>query len=183
MKYKDFYENSERLGKFIVHHNLCPKISSDDGNFGMIGLYAKNREEWIVTDFAAVLAGIATVTLYDTLGKEFIEYIINQTQLNTLVLQSDKIKKILELKEAQKINLLNNLIVLDQISQEDNEKAKALNLTVYSYDDIQKDKTDFSEVKFEKVTGDTVYTICYTSGTTGNPKGAMMTHQNFICQV
>lgn len=113
MKYKDFYENSERLGKFIVHHNMCPKISSDDGNFGMIGLYAKNREEWIVTDFAAVLAGIATVTLYDTLGKEFIEYIINQTQLNTLVLQSDKIKKILELKEAQKINLLNNLIVLD----------------------------------------------------------------------
>jgi long-subunit acyl-CoA synthetase (AMP-forming) len=57
---------------------LCPKVDAEDGrHFGMIGLYAKNREEWIVTDFASILAGIATVTLYDTLGKEFIEFIIN----------------------------------------------------------------------------------------------------------
>ena len=75
--YKEFYSESEKLGKFLVHNNLCPVISSESGKFGMIGLYAKNREEWIVTDFAAILAGYAVVTLYDTLGKEFIEYIIN----------------------------------------------------------------------------------------------------------
>lgn len=43
----------------------------------MIGLYSKNREEWVVTDFAGIMTGYAVVTLYDTLGKEFIDYIIN----------------------------------------------------------------------------------------------------------
>ena len=66
----------------------------------MIGIYAKNREEWTITDLAAILAGYAVVTLYDTLGKEYMDYILNQTELKTIVLQPDKVKGILDLKEA-----------------------------------------------------------------------------------
>lgn len=59
-----------------MHHELCPKESFDEGEFRFVALYSKNREEWTITDFGCMLGGITTVTLYDTLGKESIEYII-----------------------------------------------------------------------------------------------------------
>ena len=54
-------------------------MQTDDGEFRFIALYAKNREEWIVSDMGSMITGITVVTLYDTLGKESIDYILNQT--------------------------------------------------------------------------------------------------------
>ena len=93
-KFKSFGQidkEARALASYLMKHDLCPKVQSENGTFGLIGLYAKNREEWVVTDIASILAGFASVTLYDTLGKEFIEYIMNQTELKTLVLSLDKI--------------------------------------------------------------------------------------------
>jgi len=82
-----------------MHHDLCPRIKTEhDGEFRFVSLYAKNRNEWLETDFACALTSITVVTLYDTLGKESIEYILNQTQVKTLVLSADKIQGIIELK-------------------------------------------------------------------------------------
>jgi long-chain acyl-CoA synthetase len=39
------------------------------------------------------------------------------------------------------------------------------------------------EQPFEEVTGDSIFTICYTSGTTGPPKGSMLTHTNLCANV
>ena len=77
--YKESYELSESVAKYLNHHELCPKIKFDDGEFRTIALYAKNREEWVITDLGCALTGITTVTLYDTLGKESLEYILEQT--------------------------------------------------------------------------------------------------------
>jgi long-chain acyl-CoA synthetase len=38
-------------------------------------------------------------------------------------------------------------------------------------------------VKFDEVTADTQYTFSYTSGTTGMPKGVMLSHRNFVCNI
>jgi long-chain acyl-CoA synthetase len=42
-----------------------------------LALYAKNREEWVVTDFSCILTGVTVVTLYDTLGKDSLEFILD----------------------------------------------------------------------------------------------------------
>jgi len=60
-----------------VQHELCPPVTNDDGTFKFIALYAKNRDEWAVTDLGAMLTSVTVVTLYDTLGKESIDYILN----------------------------------------------------------------------------------------------------------
>lgn len=74
---KETYDDAEAFAKFAVQNDLCPKIKTEDGTFSCIGLYSKNREEWIITDLGSVLTGITVVTLYDTLGKESIDYILN----------------------------------------------------------------------------------------------------------
>lgn len=87
------------MARYLLHHDCRPRIESEhDGTFRMIGLYSKNREEWVVTDLGAALTGIAVVTFYDTLGLEYIDYLMNQTELRTLALSSDKIKIVLDEK-------------------------------------------------------------------------------------
>jgi len=60
-----------------MKNDLCPKITDYEGTFRFLGLYSKNREEWVMTDFASMISGITTVTLYDTLGHESIDYILD----------------------------------------------------------------------------------------------------------
>jgi long-chain acyl-CoA synthetase len=72
------YAESEVLAKYLIKNDLCPKITSDnDGTNRFIALYSKNREEWTITDYASMITGIVSVPLYDTLGIDSIEYILN----------------------------------------------------------------------------------------------------------
>jgi long-chain acyl-CoA synthetase len=76
--YKESYDDSEAVAKYLLHNQLAPKIKFDDGEFRTVALYSKNREEWIITDLGCALTAITTVTLYDTLGKESLEFILDQ---------------------------------------------------------------------------------------------------------
>jgi long-chain acyl-CoA synthetase len=61
----------------LFKHGLCPKIVSEEGVFRFIALYSKNRVEWGISDFACAVSAITSVCLYDTLGKESIDYILD----------------------------------------------------------------------------------------------------------
>jgi len=74
------------MANYLIANDLCPKTVTEEGTFRFLALYAKNREEWVITDFGCILSGITVVTLYDTLGKESLEYILDQTYNKTLVL-------------------------------------------------------------------------------------------------
>jgi long-chain acyl-CoA synthetase len=52
--------------------------TGEDSNFNLIGMYAKNCEGWVVCDYGCFMTSVALVTLYDTLGAESSEYIIEQ---------------------------------------------------------------------------------------------------------
>jgi len=73
------YEDSQALARFLLAKDLCPKNKFEEyeNEFRMIALYSKNREEWAISDLACLQTAITTVTLYDTLGKESIEYILD----------------------------------------------------------------------------------------------------------
>ena len=64
--YQEIYNAGQNLGKALVARNLTFRESEYGMDF--IGIYAKNRYEWFVTDWACVLFNITSVPLYDTLG-------------------------------------------------------------------------------------------------------------------
>ena len=80
------------MAKFLNNRGLCPREKFDDGEFRFVAIYSKNREEWTISDFGALLTGITVVTLYDTLGEDSTEYILNQTRIKTCFMSADKIK-------------------------------------------------------------------------------------------
>ncbi len=68
---------------------------------------------------------------------------------------------------------------MDEAKQTDRDVAAQVGVTLIAFDTVVKEGRSL-EVKFDLVNRDSLYTICYTSGTTGMPKGAMLTQGNFV---
>lgn len=80
----------------------------------LIGIFSKNRYEWLVIDFACGLFGITSVPLYDTLGIENLSYVLKQTNLTTLIVSQDTVKILLSLKEFGNLRTLISFDKLDE---------------------------------------------------------------------
>ena len=91
-------------------------MTNEEGTFRFMSLYAKNREEWVTTDMACMISGLTSVTLYDTLGKDSIEYILEQTTIKTVFCSADKINILVELKKQGKIQALTHIIYFNEFS-------------------------------------------------------------------
>jgi long-chain acyl-CoA synthetase len=163
--------------------DLCPfhAVENDD-SFRLLGIYSKNRPEWLLSYFGAVRDSITIVTVYDTLGDIALEYIFNQTKVTTLVIEAKVLQKFLGLAKNGKTADIKNLIVLDKEEEENTcEELSKLGINIYTWDQVAKEGEEKGkEIEFHSPGPETISTINYTSGTTGNPKGAKVAHNSII---
>ena len=106
-----------------------------------MGIYSRNREEWIIGSFGCQMDSITIVTLYDTLGMKSIEFILNQTEMNTIIVEEKNLGKILELKKDNKLAKVKNIIYLHCNEETENLEETNKNLTteginLTSYEEI-----------------------------------------------
>ena len=90
----------------------------------LIGVFGKNRREWVILDIANILYGYTMVPFYDTLGKissylylgpDSIPFILNQTNIETMFISGDATKSLLKCKEKGK---LLNLVLFDLLTED-----------------------------------------------------------------
>jgi long-chain acyl-CoA synthetase len=142
-----------------------------------LGIYSRNRIEWQITSEACHTQSIPTIALYDTLGEEASLFIMNHGEIVCLCIGSAEVKP--TLKIAKQCEYLKNVITFDKIEEAQIQEFKDLGLSVYSFEDIEKLGNEHP-VDDVPPSADTLATIMYTSGTTGMPKGVMLTHMNII---
>ena len=181
--YEEANKNILNFSRGLNVLNFCPKIDiENEDSFRLLGIYSKNRPEWLLSYFAAARDSITIVTVYDTLGDVALEYIFNQTKLTTLVIEAKVLKKIINLAKDGKSGQIKNLIVLDKNEDEPScEELKKFDFNIYTWEEVAKEGEEKGkDIELHLPGPDSIMTINYTSGTTGNPKGAKVSHNSVI---
>jgi long-chain acyl-CoA synthetase len=137
-----------------------------------VGLVSENRWEWPVVDFAVLAIGAVDVPLYDTLTPEQMGYILRDAGVRAVIV-SNKVQ-FKKLMAAGEISTLEFVGVLDE-----GEFEGAVSLAGAFARAGEMEGIDAGFDAFLKETKpEELATIVYTSGTTGDPKGVMLTHRN-----
>lgn len=116
---------------------------------------------------------------YDSLGKEALAQIINLTEVSTMCVEKNNFPTLVKLKETTTPSL-KNIVAYDEVSPEERELATRAGLKVYHFQDVIKAGENKPETILRKPEPETIYMICFTSGTTGDAKGAKEAHSAFL---
>ncbi|KFP80666.1 PREDICTED: long-chain-fatty-acid--CoA ligase 5 [Acanthisitta chloris] len=174
LTYKQVLDRAQYLGSGLLQKGCQPSSNQ------FIGIFAQNRPEWIISEYACYTYSMVAVPLYDTLGPEAIVYIVNKADISVVVCDTPgKAQVLLENSEQGKTPYLKIIILMDLFDKELKERGAKVGIEVLSLQEVEElGRNNIRDPVPPKP--EDLSVVCFTSGTTGNPKGAMLTHQNVV---
>ena len=144
-----------------------------------VSILSENMLEWLYTDMGSLGIGACVIPVYPTLCSDDIEYIVKDSESKIIVPENrNQLKKVLEI--VDRCPSLEKIIVMEEKDAGGHPKVMSFqNLLELGRRKYTEEPSLFEKLSRD-VTVDDLATIVYTSGTTGLPKGAMITHGNIF---
>ena len=182
---KKTFQDVMRDSRAVAAVLLARGINKND----TIAILAEGSTDWVTGEFASLWAGGISVPLSIKLQPEEIPYRINHSEAKVIFVSKNMLPKIVSI-HPKFTNKKIRLIVIDQngadLTELHSTAGEVLAPQIELFSDLllegYRSLEDY-EQQLQQIEKDTqendVVTISYTSGTTGNPKGIMLTHRNY----
>ncbi|BEJ13229.1 hypothetical protein CspHIS471_0304030 [Cutaneotrichosporon sp. HIS471] len=157
-----------------------------------VGIWSENREEWQIVDFACHAYGLVSASLYETLGPDTAQYITNHCPLPIIFSSAHHLVQLLRM--APLCPSLRVIVTMDPISAAERDVLSqwAASLGILLLDQLEMEEWGAQADNFVpptvaddeiEIDQNRIVTISYTSGTTGNPKGVILSNWNMTSAV
>uniref|UniRef100_A0A3P8XFW0 Arachidonate--CoA ligase n=1 Tax=Esox lucius TaxID=8010 RepID=A0A3P8XFW0_ESOLU len=169
LSYQEVADSAECIGSALLHRG-----HSQTGD-KHIGIFAQNRPEWTISELACYTYSLVCVPLYDTLGLEAIEYIINQAAISTVICDmGDKARLIVDCVSGKE-HTLKTIMLIEPFDEDLVACAKQCGIEILSLKEAEAVGKELMNIpaRFDKSSLVFFHFL-------GNPKGAMLTHGNVI---
>lgn len=170
LTYREMSEKVKNLALALISLG----ISKED----KVSLLSETRYEWVVSDFAILTAAGVTVTVYPTLSERTIKYIVDNSDSKIIIVEDkEQLDKVLSIRDQ--LPKLSHIIIIDDSGIDGEENVITLEKAYELGRRFGADNTGIYEETWRSVSPDDLSSIVYTSGTTGLPKGTMLSHWNW----
>jgi long-chain acyl-CoA synthetase len=149
-----------------------------------LGIIGDNRPEWVYAELAAQAAGAIPFGIFQDSILSEVAYIIDHSEAAMLVAEDqEQVDKILDLKE--KLPRLKKIIYTDPKGLWDYEDDLLIEFSQIEKQgrELHQSQPDLFDKNVAAIKDSDLAIVCYTSGTTGNPKGTLLTHANILSMV
>jgi long-chain acyl-CoA synthetase len=142
-----------------------------------VAIWSENRPEWNIADLAALAMGAVDVPIYTTQARGQVEYILADSGARAIFVSSPFLKDAIAIKE--RVPTLELIICFDTVSPaEASPEIIPIEEVVNRGRALYGEQPGLYESLWRSAEPEDLATLLYTSGTTGDPKGVMLTHKN-----
>jgi len=147
-----------------------------------VAIISNSRLEWAVCDLAIQSIGCVTVPIYQSNMADEVEYVLNHSDAK-LVFLEDK-EQLVKVNEVRgNLPILEKAVMFDGKVKDDDPFLESFTKMLIRGKEIQDEKSDEFSKRLSTVSKSDIATICYTSGTTGPPKGVVLLHKNILAEL
>ncbi|KAI3444424.1 hypothetical protein Pfo_001089 [Paulownia fortunei] len=164
-------------------HDLVLKVGASIRSCGIMkggrcGIYGANCSRWVISMQACNAYGLYCVPLYDTLGAGAVEYIICHAEISIAFVEETKISEVLKTFPSTE-KYLKTIVSFGEVTPEQKQVARNFGSQIYSWNEfLLLGMNKKFDIPIKKTTD--ICTIMYTSGTTGDPKGVMISNESIL---
>ncbi len=174
LTYAQLYQQIQQFAAGLQTLGITPQYDSE-GIPSRVALFADNSPRWMIADQGIMMAGAANVVRSAQAEREELLFILTQSGSIALVVEDRKtLSKLRDRLESVPIQLV---VLLSDEKPDVDETLKVLNFSQVMETGLNHSLQPVSQKR------DTLATLMYTSGTSGKPKGVMLTHGNLLHQV